>query len=314
MNTENQVPQKPSFGRQMWLAFKNLAWFVFRFLLVVVIIAAIGVAIYLGGPILINEYLLKDVKVNSSKITAIQTQIETSDKKMSDRLGDFQNRIGSFEIHQDNLTQSISELEAQLAAIEEKLANQETTLEKMESFEATIENLDSSISILLTQVPIIESEFNGQFADFENTLKNNQEEINKLNTQLEALETTAILRQEIELLKVMELITRARVSIGQENIGLAKNDLQAAIEILKNLRPEFNTEQAVILDDISLRLILAIENISESPDLADEDLEVAWQMLLKGIPEEQPSPKGETTQEVENEIELTPTPTPTKEP
>jgi cell division septation protein DedD len=118
------------------------------------------------------------------------------------------------------------------------------------------------------------------------------------------------------MLKVMELITRARVSIGQENIGLVRDDLQAAIDILVDLGPEVTAEQASYLDDISQRLSFAIENISESPDLVDEDLEVAWQMLLKGLPDETDGiEEGKTQEQLEEGDQVsTPSPSPTNTP
>ena len=321
MTTENQVPQKASFGRRLWLALKNLAWFVFRFVLVVLIIAAIGVAVYYGGSVLINEYILKDVRANRSKIEGIQTQIETDSKLITSRLGDFQSRIDALELHQDTITQSISDLEAILVSIEDTLSDHSDMLTNMEVFSSTLNGLTSSVSMLETQVSTIESsldeyqdELNDKFTLVDLTFESNQEEIDALSIQLNAMDTTDILRQELKLLKVMELITRARVSIGQENIGLAKNDLQAAQEILTLLQSEVDSEQADYLNEISLRLSKVIDKISKSPKLADEDLEVAWQMLLQGLPDESPSGEGKTTQEVEIEVTATPTPSPTPEP
>ena len=323
MTKEDQVPQKPSFGRRMWLAFKNLLWFVFRLLLVVVVIAALGLAIYLGGPILIEEYLLKDVRVNSSSIEAIQTQAANSNDQLSERLGDFQGRIDSLELNQDDLSQMISEFEAQLAAIETELTYQEDNLNTLETQVVIIENLEAPISVLLTRVPAINSDLeevqtkiDDQFAEVVATLEENQAEIDTLNAQLEAKDSLDHLRNEIKMLKVMELITRARVSIGQENIGLVRDDLQAAIDILLDLRPEVTARQALYLDDISQRLSFAIENISESPDLVDEDLEVAWQMLLQGLPDDIDGiEQGKTQEQLEVEDQMsTPSPTPTDTP
>ena len=323
MTKEDQAPQKQSFGRRMWLAFKNLFWFVFRLLLIVLVIAALGLAIYLGGPILIEEYLLKDVRVNSSAIEAIQTQVANSNDMFSERLGDFQGRIDNLELTQDDLSQMISEFEAQLAAIETELTNQEENLDTLETQVVMIENLESPISVLLTQVPAINSDLEGvqakidnQFAEVVKTLEENQAEIETINAQLEAKDALDHLRNEIKMLKVMELITRARVSIGQENIGLVRDDLQAAIDILVDLGPEVTAEQASYLDDISQRLSFAIENISESPDLVDEDLEVAWQMLLKGLPDETDGiEEGKTQEQLEEGDQVsTPSPSPTNTP
>ena len=109
------------------------------------------------------------------------------------------------------------------------------------------------------------------------------------------------------------MITRVRVSISQENIGLAKEDLQAAIEILNKLRLEVSPAQVLYLDDVSQRLTLAIGNISDSLGLAEEDLEVAWQLLLQGLPAEKTPDMMDVNQESGKEVipSLTPSPTPT---
>lgn len=322
MMKEDQVHREPTFVMRMWLAFKNLLWFVFRLLLIVLIIAALGLAIYLGGPILIEEYLLKDVRINTSAIEAIQTQSVNSNDTFSERLGDFQGRLDNLELNQDDFSQMISEFETQLATIEAKLIAQEENLGKLDTQMNKIENLESSISVLLTQVPAvnsdldeIQSEIDDQFAEVFKTLEENQAEIEILNTQLETEDSLDYLRDEIEMLKVMELITRARVSMGQENIGLAKDDLQAAIDILLDLRPEVTAEQATYLDDISKRLSFAVENISKAPSLVNEDLEVAWQMLLQGLPvETNITGENKTQEQLEEDKTPTPSPTPTVSP
>ena len=66
-------------------------------------------------------------------------------------------------------------------------------------------------------------------------------------------------------------------------------------------------------------MALASEYMTVTPDLVNEDLEVAWQLLLQGLPDENlpgdeatPSPT-QSTESMQSEGEtptLTPTPTP----
>lgn len=322
MTAENEVPKRPSFGKRMWLAFKNLVWFLFRAILVIVIIAAIGAAIYFGGKVLIDEYILKDVRANRSRIAEIQDQLKSNTENVNNRLKDFQKRLDALEIQQDSLTQSYSELETQLNAAGNTLLDHTALLQDMEAYAGMIEELESSLSSLESQISTrdadledIQNELNKKLAAIDKTQKSNQEEIDALTAQLEALDTADTLRLNVELLKVMELITRATVSMGQENFGLARDDLQAAQEVLALLQTETRLEkQAAYLNELSQRISDALENLSESPDLVKEDLEVAWQMLLQGLPDEESSGEVEATEEVESEPEPTPTPTPTPEP
>jgi chromosome segregation ATPase len=306
----------------MWLAFKNLVWFLFRAILVIVIIAAIGAAIYYGGKVLIDEYILKDVRANRSRIAEIQDQLKINTENANDRLKDFQKRLDALEIQQDSLTQSYSELEAQLNTVGNTLLDHAALLQSMEAYGGMIEELDTSLSSLESQISTldadledIQNELNKELSAIDKTLKSNQEEMDALTGQLEALDAADTLRLNVELLKVMELITRATVSIGQENIGLARDDLQAAQAVLTQLLSEAMLEQHVAyINEISQRISDALENLGESPDLAQEDLEVAWQKLLQGFPDVEPSGEVGATEEVESEAEPTPTSTPTPEP
>jgi len=325
MSTENSIPTRPSFGKRLWLAFKSLVIFLFKILLILLIIGAVGAAIYFGAPVLIDEYLLKDVEVNSSKIELIESDLENNSDFINQRLADLQTRIDTLEIQGDADEETIADLQAQLAAAESSLLDAESTLLDQG---ATLESLGALGTMLDEQAASI-STLEENLAAYEASLGDVQDvvlviaesgvtqqgEIELLKTQLEAKEIAGTLRQDLSLLKIMGLITRIQVSIGQENIGLAKDDLATAQDILTGLRAEVTTDQASYLDDIAQRLELATENLSKSPDLVVDDLEVAWQLLVQGLPEEPiegdeavPTPAQETGEE--GEVEETPTPTP----
>ena len=93
MSTDDPIPQEPSFGKRLLLAFKHFLLFIFRITLTLLILGAIGAAIYLGAPVIIDEYLLKDVKINSGHIQEISTQLETNANLTQERLADLQTRL-----------------------------------------------------------------------------------------------------------------------------------------------------------------------------------------------------------------------------
>ena len=285
---------------------------------------------------LIDEYLLKDVEANSSKIELIETDLESNSEFINQRLADLQTRIDTLEIQGDIDEETIVDLQAKLTAAESSLLDAESSLLEQE---ATLESL-STLGTMLDEQAASISSLEASLAAYEASLGDVQDvalvlaefgvtqqgEIELLKTQLEAKEAAGTLRQDLSLLKVMGLITRVQVSIGQENIGLAKDDLITAQDILTSLRSEVTTEQAAYIDDIAQRLELASNNISKSPDLVVDDLEVAWQLLVQGLPQEtidgddgaivgdeaEPTPAQETGEE--GDVEETPTPTPTPEP
>ena len=205
-----------------------------------------------------------------------------------------------------NLQTQLSAAESLLLDVENSLLDQGAALENLGALSAMLDEQAASISTLDERVTAYEASLN----DVQEVVLvlaesgvTQQGEIEELKTQQEAKDTLGTLHLDLSLLKVMGLITRAQVSIGQENIGLAKDDLGTAQELLTNLRAEATEDQVAYFDEVSQRIELAIKNLSESPDLVVEDLEVAWQLLVQGLPEDSTNLDGTTEGD-----EATPTP------
>lgn len=82
----------------------------------------------------------------------------------------------------------------------------------------------------------------------------------------------------IDVVRSMELMSRARLFLYQSNYGLAAEDVRAAHAVLERI-----TEQADAPDVFALaleRLDRVLENLPDRPVLASDDLDVAWQILL----------------------------------
>ncbi len=314
MSTEETLSQKPSFGQRIWMAFKKVLLFLFKVLLTLLIVGAIGAAIYFGAPVLIDEYILKDVKLNTSQIQEISGRMEAESILTSERLADFQERLTALETQGDANKQALANLGAQLDAAQNKLQEQVETAQELvdlraalDEYAASLTSLESHLADYQADLQDIQSQVDG----LEGTLSGNQDEIEALKTRLDAREPAQILRQELELLKVMELITRVRVSIGDQNFGLASDDLEAAQGMLLGLSLELPANQAAYLDAIATRLSQAADNLVQAPSLVDEDLEIAWQFLLQGLPEETQGDDSliSTTPETDTTQDATPTPT-----
>jgi hypothetical protein len=84
----------------------------------------------------------------------------------------------------------------------------------------------------------------------------------------------------------MELLTRSRMFLLNKDIGLAQADVQAARDLLMEVQLGVQPFQTGAIQEIVNRLNLAITNLAVVPSLADQDLEVAWQLLMRGIPSE----------------------------
>ncbi len=317
MSTENTSPQKPSFGRRIVLAIKAILRAILLVLVSLVLVAALVLA---GSQLLGREDFLQNVDKNTSQIHDLSIRQDQDNELLTQRLSDLIVRLDALEIQSDTDKQSIADLQTQLTAAEEALQEQATSLENVPALQVALDEYGAALTALETWLEDYDANLEGLQSEVDKLSQSaeaNSAEIQVLGEKLHTQDTLFTLRNELELLKAMELITRARVSIGQNNIGLAQDDLRAARELLTALGAEVLEYQATALADIILRLEMAEQNLVEAPDLVDQDLEVAWQLLLPGLPShdsaDDVTPTPTVTPTLESEAEATPTPTPVGE-
>ncbi len=142
---------------------------------------------------------------------------------------------------------------------------------------------------------------NGEsFTELDRRLNEVEEEISARTESLEALErmlsdiegqneaNSLELERQINILKAMELLSRARLSMYQSNFGLAREDVQIARDLLAAVQPDAPGSRAEELSAVILRLDMVLSNLPNFPVAAADDLDIAWQILLSGLP--QPTP------------------------
>lgn len=114
--------------------------------------------------------------------------------------------------------------------------------------------------------------------------------LNEMQTALLKTNETSLakMNNQIELLKAVEMLARARLFLYQSNFGLARQDAQSASMILTNLQqaaPEASTPE---LKEALFRLDLVLKNLPDFPVPASDDLDLAWQVLAEGMPTQTP--------------------------
>jgi len=87
-----------------------------------------------------------------------------------------------------------------------------------------------------------------------------------------------------DLLRAMELLSRARLFLYQSNFGLARSDVQAARDVLAEMQPAAPEDKQQDLTEALFRLDLALKNLPDFPVAASDDLDIAWQVLMGGYP------------------------------
>ena len=177
-------------------------------------------------------------------------------------------------------TAQVRELQTRQAQLEQDVADLQT---KLGTFESVQNGHDGSLTKLDQRVSQIETET----AARTRSLTELEEMLTKIQAQNDA--TSAELERQIKLLKGMELLSRARLFMYQSNFGLAEQDIQIARDLLATLQPGAPQPLARELEAVIQRLDMALSNLPDFPVAASDDLDIAWQILLSGLPQVTPT-------------------------
>jgi len=180
----------------------------------------------------------------------------------------------------DQNTAGVSELQSRQEQTEQELADLQT---RLETFESVQSEHDQSLNELDERVGEIETEIAARTESLE-TLERIQSEIQEQNEI-----ASAELERQVDLLKSMELLSRARLFMYQSNFGLAEQDVQIARDVLATVQESAPESLAEDLEMVLLHLDLALSNLPNFPVAASDDLDIAWQILLTGSA---PTPTG----------------------
>jgi len=184
---------------------------------------------------------------------------------------------------EQNTTQ-LGELQLRLAQSETQVAALQTQQSALEAGQTTQAD---SLGTLDSRVGIIESASAAQSA------------------------TLVELAYQSDLLKAMELLSRARLFLYQSNFGFAKQDVQAARDTLAGLQPNAPATEVAAINEALFRLDLVLKNLPDFPVAASADLDIAWGVLLEGLPAPIATDTPTPTPMIIPDITETATPTPT---
>jgi hypothetical protein len=201
-----------------------------------------------------------------------------------------------------------------------------------ESYIRPVEQNSSGLSNLeyrQSQSEIAIADLQTRLATLEAGQAANNTSITDIDTRVQSLEGADIKRNEslvelsyqTNLVRALELLSRARLFLYQSNFGLARLDVQAARNILAEMQTTAPESKQQDLAEAIFRLDLVLKNLPAFPVAASDDLDIAWQVLIDGYPvtaTETPTPDPTATEEtvtatLEPSIltpEFTPTPIP----
>jgi len=246
--------------------FGRLIRFLLRMLLIVLLGAGVGAAAYFGAPALYHNYI-EPVQVNSQRIVVIEAEMAQAQADNDKRDADIGERLARIEGGQASQTEQMAELQAQVEELQATLEQQGGQVKDLQQLVKDVDALKGDLGSTAAEVQALQRLLSGSDAPLQE------------------------LDRRLQLIRVMELMTRARWWLIQNNLGLASEDAQAAVAALGSLMQSApDTEQAA-LQPIVDRLGLVLQDLPGSPVVAADDLEIAWDLIVsaterpKAVPE-----------------------------
>jgi chaperonin cofactor prefoldin len=321
-SAETRASQR--FGKALGSA---LRWLL-RLLLVVMIGVGLGMGLYFGGIFLYQQYILP-VQVHAIRLDVLEARQEEVAGRLTQRIDDAQERVRGLEAQQDQDKQALARLEAQivaaataqaaqaarldrLAAIGSDMATLQTALAQLEEAQGPLrantealqlgqEAAQAGLEALRQDLQALGQELDATASGLD-TLQTQADTLSEdgaqrgealaaLQERLSGEQAPESMLRSLQVLRAMELLTRSRLLLVQNNVGLARADLSAARDLMIELQPAAPADEQGTIEAVAARLQVALEALPESPVAAADALEGAWQLLLAGL---SPGPKAAT--------------------
>lgn len=294
--------------------------------------AVILVAVAVGGYWLYLELNRSFGSVNT-RVDANQQRLERLDAELAS--------LAAGDPQQDRnlsaLATAVSRVDSDLGSLATDLAAQTALLATVEARLAAVDGAAGQAldeTGMLTERMATQEFYLGANATAVGTVALNVQSLdgtlNRLRATQEANDAAELtqLQQTLALFRTWELITRARLRLLENNIGLATDDIRSAQETLAFVTRTMPPAEGTLLEQVQARLALAQTALPDDPETALGDLENAWDSLdrllvviiLQAEPDElimatttptAPTPESGETPEAETTATVTPAVTPT---
>lgn len=333
MTTESSPPAGPSFGRRLLLAFGKLAKFTLRLIFVVVIGVLLGVGIYWAasfGIAAINQQIFQPIQTHTRQLGDLESRyaqdysrLNEQTQALQEQTQALQEQIDALERQDDATREAVDALQSRLTTSEALLGEVQTALDTAQESLSTLEDQQATFGPDLAKLQTALKKLETTVGDLTEATALIISDVEALSVTVKDESPLVAVRTDVQLLKAMELLTRARVQLAQDNVGIATTEVQEARNVLLALSATIPTYQQSALTAIVQRLDLGLANLPTAPRLAADDFEIAWQLLRQGLPVESTTgmslsplvtPTLTTTETLTATVPVTPTVTPTPRP
>lgn len=286
MTSENTPPNQPSFGTRLWQGIGAFLKFLLRLAFVVLLAILLGTGVYLGIayglPALQRQYI-QPVQDNSQRLDEMEAQYEQDMQQISRRQDAFTKRLETLENQSDVNKELFADQQLQLDTLAETQTNQTVKLDELMPLETAISDNTSALDDLQTDMLALQSEIE----ELNQTVSEHSQSLQSLNDENEEQsEQMVAIQRDLQLLWVLDLLTRSRLFLEQDNYGLANSATQVVYDRLVALQDEEFFDQPEVVEQVISYLENALENLPNNPEVAGEALQDAWQLLVLTLPEE----------------------------
>lgn len=257
----------PSFGARLWLTFKVFL----RSVALLVIFAAILYGLFLLIPATYRSVLMP-IQTQGVQIDNLQTAQTQNRAQLETQLQALQNRIATLETARAADAEQLTALQGDLSSARAETLQLQALLN---GFEADLQSLTENLTGLETRL----QQFDAAQTEQSTVIAEIQQALTDQNSP------AAAAWREVQLLKVMQVVLRSRLALERGNVGSAADEIARAQTIVQTLKTQMPADQSLLLDKVIQRLQLAQSNLPDLPVLAAEDLEIAWLLLLNGLPQ-----------------------------
>jgi chromosome segregation ATPase len=244
---DEEYVKEVSIVRRVWNKFV-------RVMLVVILAIIVGVGLYFGVPALV-EKVVNPMQENILTVDELQDQVDSLETSNDLSESQLRERLVTLESELADQAETIADLQADLNAAEDDVEALTIQMDALSEMAEEVEGLTEALSAMTDEIDLLDQSV----------------------TSVALPASTLADRSQIVL--SMILLTRARLWMEEDNLGLAAEDISAARDTLEAIdgQSEAMTET---LQDVLDRLENALDDVRRYPNLAASELDTAWELLI----------------------------------
>ncbi|MEE9512437.1 MAG: hypothetical protein V3V46_00045 [Anaerolineales bacterium] len=179
----------------------------------------------------------------------------------------------SYDQHMQDIQEEVAQLRLDLAERDLEINEQQSELENLvndggDKIAAQSEAIDEQKTVLAAELAAL--------TDRLDTLEMTLSEVGQPDNEMQG---------QLQLIRAMTLLSRAQFWLSEANLGQAGEDVASARAMIDAQAEKWrgeaeNEDRITILDEVVDRLDIALEDIRTQPSIAEDEIEIAWKLLI----------------------------------